>query len=344
MSPENNKGLSNENELNSLDEQQFLPEHNSGISLTKEEFYETFTKSSSAFIDAELQEKLRYSNILIAGSGSIGNPSAMMLTRIGAENIVVMDPDNVEVSNLPRQQYTIDQLGENKAKATLINMAKINPYVAEKSQYVPEGMTYENVETYVKQADIVIDAIDIRSLDIIYALHKHSAELKKPVLVGYDLAGTAMVAVYRYDKENIKPLKGKLQEDKIEEFTKVQKAYSNGEVSEADFLNYVYKLFTGPINPLKVPVEQLEELIERNSDDPKTYQLGTTATVLSALTAEATRRIIAGEDLKEVILVDIPSQVRRTNPTIISKIPLLLRALSAIQKRNKKVEDINKIL
>jgi len=344
MTPENNKSYSIDSRSTFPEEREDTPEYNEGISLTKEEFYEIFTRSSRAFIKTELQEDLRHSNILIAGSGSIGNPSAMMLTRAGAENLVVMDPDNVEIDNLPRQQYTVDQLGQNKAEATLINMAKINPYILEKSTYVPEGMTFENVEKYVREADIVIDAIDIRSLDIIYALHEYSAELKKPVLVGYDLAGTAMVAIYRYDKEDLKPLKGKLHEDDIEEFTKVQKAYNNGLVSEAAFLIYIYNLFTGPINPLKVPVEQLEELIGRDSDDPKTYQLGTTATVLSALTTEATRRIIAGEDIKDIILVDIPSQVRRTNPSIISKIPLLLRTLSVMKKRNRRVEDINKML
>jgi len=179
---------------------------------------------------------------------------------------------------------------------------------------------------------------------MIYELHKWAAIYEKPVLVGYDLAGTAMVAVYRYDKEEIDPLKGELTQEKIDEFKSIQNAYNEENISDAEFLSYVYDAFTGPINPLKVPVEQLKELINRDQNDGRTYQLGTTATVLSALMVESMRRIVSGEDIKDIIMVDIPSEVRRSNPNVVSKIPLLLRTLSVINKRSEGVKDLIKNL
>jgi len=310
-----------------------------GISMTREEFYEELTISSRKFIDPEVQEKLRNTNILIAGVGSIGNPIAMMAVRSGAEKVTVMDPDVVEANNLSRQQYTINQLGRNKADMTVENLKLINPFISDTVESVKEGMTIENARRYVESADIVIDAVDIRALDIVYELHKQAAILKKPVLVGYDLAGTAMIAVYRYDKENIKPLKGELTDEKIEEFNGVNEAYKDGLISNAEFLNYVYDAFTGPVPPLKVPVEQLNELIDRDSNDGRTYQLGTTSTLLSALAIEAVRKIINNEDIKDVIIVDVPSEVRRSNPSVISRIPLLLRTLSVIKKRSNEVKE-----
>lgn len=309
----------------------------SAISLSKEEFYTQLTASSQRFIDPEIQERFRTSRILVAGVGSVGNPIAMMAVRSGAENITVMDPDVVAVDNLSRQQYTVNQVGKNKADMTAQNLKLINPFINVNS--VDCGVTFKNAREYIAQSDIVVDGVDIRALDMVYELHKWASIEKKPVLVGYDLAGTAMIAVYRYDKEDIKPLRGELTEDKIDVFNQVKEVYKEELISSAQFLDYVYDAFTGPIPPLRVPVEQLNELISRDSKDGRTYQLGTTSTVLSALMVESMRRIIAGEDIKDVIMVDIPSEVRRSNPSVVSKIPLLLRTLSVIRERSKRVED-----
>jgi len=314
-----------------------------GISITEDEFYKQLTTPSSAFISEQSQERFKKANILIVGAGSIGNPVATEAVRAGAMNLAVMDPDTVEISNLSRQRYTTNQVGKNKSEMTKENLKKINPFASIVSE--PLGMTMENAKRYVEFSDIVVDAVDIRALDIIYELHKQASFLKKPVVVGYDLAGTAMVVVYRYDKGNIQPLNGELNEEKIEEFNKVKKALQNGLISDAEFLNYTYEAFTGPINPLKVPVEQLEELINREPSDNKTYQLGATATVLSALIVESTKRILNNEDVKDIISVDIFSEIRRSNPNVLKKMSLLLRVLPTLKQRKNRVqESLNKII
>ncbi len=314
-----------------------------GISITEDEFYKQLTTPSSAFISEQSQERFKKANILIVGAGSIGNPVATEAVRAGAMNLAVMDPDTVEISNLSRQRYTTNQVGKNKSEMTKENLKKINPFASIVSE--PLGMTMENAKRYVEFSDIVVDAVDIRALNIIYELHKQASFLKKPVVVGYDLAGTAMVVVYRYDKGNIQPLNGELNEEKIEEFNKVKKALQNGLISDAEFLNYTYEAFTGPIDPLKVPVEQLEELINREPLDNRTYQLGATATVLSALTVETIRKILNGEDVKNIISVDIFSEIRRSNPNVLKKMSLLLRVLPTLKQRKNRVqESLNKII
>ena len=314
-----------------------------GISITEDEFYKQLTTPSSAFISEQSQERFKKANILIVGAGSIGNPVATEAVRAGAMNLAVMDPDTVEISNLSRQRYTTNQVGKNKSEMTKENLKKINPFASIVSE--PLGMTMENAKRYVEFSDIVVDAVDIRALNIIYELHKQASFLKKPVVVGYDLAGTAMVVVYRYDKGNIQPLNGELNEEKIEEFNKVKKALQNGLISDAEFLNYTYEAFTGPIDPLKVPVEQLEELINREPLDNRTYQLGATATVLSALIVESTRKILNNEDVKDIISVDIFSKIRRSNPNVLKKMSLLLRVLPTLKQRKNRVqESLNKII
>jgi molybdopterin/thiamine biosynthesis adenylyltransferase len=308
--------------------------------LSSEEFYKVFTASASKFVEQGVQEKFRRSNVLVGGAGSIGNPIAMMAVRSGAENITIADPDVVEDSNLARQEYLKDQVGKNKAEMTVENMSKINPYAKDKLKSIPEGITKENVEELVKNSDIIIDGIDIRAADMSWELHKYACQYKKPVIVGYDMAGTAMVAVYRYDKDVEKVLNGEISEETIEEFKKVKSAYKEGRIKESEFLNYVYDTLTGPINPLKVPVEQFKELISRDSNDTRTYQDGTTSRLLSALTIETMRKIYAGEEVKKIITLDLPSSVRRFNPTIFTKVGLMLKALNVVNKRGAEVKDM----
>ena len=79
--------------------------------------------------------------------------------------------------------------------------------------------------------------------------------------------------------------------------------------------------------------------------DNRTYQLGATATVLSALTVETIRKILNGEDVKNIISVDIFSEIRRSNPNILKKMSLLLRVLPTLKQRKNRVqESLNKII
>ncbi|MBN2016071.1 ThiF family adenylyltransferase [Candidatus Dojkabacteria bacterium] len=305
---------------------------------TADEFYAELTASAEKFIPEEVQERLRDARIIVAGCGSIGNPIAMMAVRQGAENVSVLDPDKVEVGNLSRQEYEFHQEGKNKAQMTALNMRLVNPHASKKIRSYPEGLTIENAEGLIREADIVIDAVDIRALDVIYELHRQASIHRKPVIVGYDLAGTAMLAIYRYDIEDLEPLGGELGEEKIKEFKTVRAEFEAGRITEGAFLDYIYDAFTGPINPLKVPVEQLREILERGPDDTRTYQVGTTSRTLSALAVEAMRRILGGEDVKSVVVVDVPSQVRRKNPRIWSKLGLLARVLPVINARGKSVQ------
>ncbi|MEI7579139.1 MAG: ThiF family adenylyltransferase [bacterium] len=325
-------------------EPQPLPQANEVELLTRDQFYRQLTISAEQFVPPELQEKLRTANILIAGAGSIGNPIAMTAIRSGAENITVADPDSVEESNLARQEYQFYQTGKNKAQMTALNMRLVNPHASKTITSEKEGITLENAEEYVRKADVVIDAVDIRALDVIWELHKQAAEQKKPVVVGYDLAGTAMLAVYRYDKEDMKPLAGDLTEEKIAEFRHVKELHQQGSIDEASFLDYVYESFTGPINPLDVPVEQFQEIIDRKEGDTRTYQIGTTSRALSALAVETVRRILNGEEVKKVIAVDLPTEVRKQNPNVIRKLSLMFRALGSIQARGKRVHQTLDIL
>jgi molybdopterin-synthase adenylyltransferase len=55
--------------------------------------------------------------ILIVGAGGLGVPAAWALARDGAEAFTIIDPDPIELSNLPRQViYATSDIGRSKAE------------------------------------------------------------------------------------------------------------------------------------------------------------------------------------------------------------------------------------
>jgi len=62
-------------------------------------------------------ENLRMQKILIVGSGSIGSYTCLALSKMGAENITMIDFDTVEAHNIPNQFFRIEDIGKTKVEA-----------------------------------------------------------------------------------------------------------------------------------------------------------------------------------------------------------------------------------
>jgi adenylyltransferase/sulfurtransferase len=74
---------------------------------------------------------LRSARALIIGVGGLGAPAAMALAEAGLGNLVLVDPDRVELSNLHRQPlYGEDDLGHWKVEAAAAQLRAAHPAVA----------------------------------------------------------------------------------------------------------------------------------------------------------------------------------------------------------------------
>lgn len=104
-------------------------------------------------------EKLNAATIGIAGLGGLGSNVAVALVRAGIGKLVIADFDVVEPSNLNRQNYFPDQLGEDKVKATTENLKKINPYI--EIEGISVKLNPENVPTVFKACPIVAECFDV---------------------------------------------------------------------------------------------------------------------------------------------------------------------------------------
>ena len=105
-----------------------------------------------------MQTKLRNARVAVAGLGGLGSNIAVMLARSGIGELLLVDFDTVDVTNLNRQMYLIPQLGKPKAEALPEILYQINPYLTYRSVCIK--VTPDNVKELFSEYPIVCEAFD----------------------------------------------------------------------------------------------------------------------------------------------------------------------------------------
>ena len=103
-------------------------------------------------------EKLRSARVAIAGLGGLGSNIAVSLTRAGVGELLLVDFDRVEISNLNRQQYDTGDLGRLKTEALRERLLRINPYITLKTHAIRVDDT--NAAEIFGSYGIVCEAFD----------------------------------------------------------------------------------------------------------------------------------------------------------------------------------------
>lgn len=106
----------------------------------------------------ELHDRFSSATAAICGLGGLGSNIAIALARAGIGRLILVDFDRVDITNLHRQQYKADQIGEYKAEALAANLLEISPYTEVKR--VTEKVTEDNFRELLEEADIVCEAFD----------------------------------------------------------------------------------------------------------------------------------------------------------------------------------------
>ncbi|WP_319584507.1 sulfur carrier protein ThiS adenylyltransferase ThiF [uncultured Pseudodesulfovibrio sp.] len=112
----------------------------------------------AAHIGEENLARLQSIKIGIAGCGGLGSNCAMHLVRSGFTRFVLVDFDRVEFSNLNRQAFFNEQVGQYKAEALAANMRAVNPDV-DLDIYV-ERVDVARVKKLFGECDAVVEAFD----------------------------------------------------------------------------------------------------------------------------------------------------------------------------------------
>ena len=121
---------------------------------TQEEMYAALEERHGA----ELQKKLNKASVAVCGLGGLGSNIAIALARAGVGNLHIIDFDRVDISNLNRQQYFLEQLGQFKADAMYETLKRIAPYCNIIRERIK--LDEENIQKFLAEDDIIVEAFD----------------------------------------------------------------------------------------------------------------------------------------------------------------------------------------
>ena len=109
-------------------------------------------------LTAEQSQRLQAAKVAIVGLGGLGSNVALWLARLGVGQLLLYDFDKVELSNLNRQYYFLEDVGQYKATALLRHLKAVNPYGNYCSKVV--RLTEDNLPELLSEAHIVCEALD----------------------------------------------------------------------------------------------------------------------------------------------------------------------------------------
>ncbi len=135
----------------------------------------------------EIKSKLKKCTVGIAGAGGLGSNCAVALARVGIGKLVISDFDIVNESNLNRQYFFRDQLGQKKVHALKENIAGINPEV--KIITNDTKLNENNIVEIYKDCDVIVEAFDLAEMKKMLIETFLSELPEKKIVLGLGMAG-----------------------------------------------------------------------------------------------------------------------------------------------------------
>lgn len=127
------------------------------------------------------QEAIKKSRVLCVGAGGLGSPALLYLAAAGVGTLGIIDPDQVDDSNLQRQiLFGSSCLKSQKTSAARDRIHDLNPHV--KVEVFPELLGANNALSILDRFDVVIDGTD--NFAAKFLLNDATAKLEIPLIYG----------------------------------------------------------------------------------------------------------------------------------------------------------------
>lgn len=105
------------------------------------------------------QVKLLQATVAVVGLGGLGGTVTEILARVGVGELVLVDPDVYDESNLNRQLYSVEgNMGRDKARSSRDRIAEVNGAVSVISHVC--RLDEDNAQCLLGSADLVVDCLD----------------------------------------------------------------------------------------------------------------------------------------------------------------------------------------
>ncbi len=151
-----------------------------------------FQRNYGIFTPAE-QERMARTKVLIIGCGGAGGVVAMILARTGFNNLILMEPDCYEPTNMNRQIACFaDTIGTNKAEVLKESILRINP--SAQVTVCARALQPGEIEEVAKEADVIVPvaddwALSLTAFDVVN-------RVGKPAVMGYPVGAIGRAGVF----------------------------------------------------------------------------------------------------------------------------------------------------
>jgi sulfur carrier protein ThiS adenylyltransferase len=147
---------------------------------------------------SDIENHLNKFKVGIAGAGGLGSNCAVSLARTGVGTLVIADFDKIELSNISRQFYFIDQVGMMKTVALKENLKRIRPEINVVTHLTV--LTEKNITSIFRECQVIVEAFDRSDMKqmFIETVQKELAGI--PLIVGSGLAGWGNTEALKFRK------------------------------------------------------------------------------------------------------------------------------------------------
>lgn len=144
-------------------------------------------------IGIEGQQRLLDAKVLIIGLGGLGAPVGMYLAAAGVGRLVLVDFDQVDLSNLQRQIiHTTDRIGLSKVGSARQALLALNPEI--QVEIIDHQLDEIELREQVAAVDLAIDATD--NFSARFAINRACHTTMTPLVSGAAIRMEGQVSVF----------------------------------------------------------------------------------------------------------------------------------------------------
>ncbi|MDD0839657.1 molybdopterin-synthase adenylyltransferase MoeB [Curvibacter sp. HBC61] len=141
----------------------------------------------------EGQERLLHAHAVVVGAGGLGSPVALYLATTGVGRLTLIDPDQVDLTNLQRQiAHSTARVGQPKVQSARQAIEALNPEV--QVQALEQRADDALLDRLLPEADVVLDCTDnYRTRQLINAA---CVRHRRPLVSGSAIRFDAQISVF----------------------------------------------------------------------------------------------------------------------------------------------------
>lgn len=163
-----------------------------------DEYYWQATQRNLGLVTRGEQERLRNATVALCGLGGMGGINCLTLARMGIGKFHLADLDEFSIANVNRQfGATTSTAGRPKVDAIADMARDINPGAGITT--FDTGIHPRNVHEFLRDVDVVVDAIDFFAVDSRLLLYRTARELGKTVVFSAPIGFSGTLHVFTPD-------------------------------------------------------------------------------------------------------------------------------------------------